>query len=148
MNGPCCINGYRKPRWVLDKENDRMKQAVSRCACNEGLSATGRVFARIGIAVGDYAALKVACDERTTEVAAAEHAEDDEAIAAWAAHASAVEAAKSAERQAAYDKLWAPRRAKGLKECTRCGGSGFYHTYGKCFRCEGSGTDPRKKGGK
>lgn len=26
--------------------------------------------------------------------------------------------------------------------CDRCGGSGFYHTYGECFRCGGSKVDP------
>ena len=26
--------------------------------------------------------------------------------------------------------------------CTRCGGSGVYHTYGACFRCGGNGEDP------
>lgn len=26
--------------------------------------------------------------------------------------------------------------------CTRCGGSGVYHTFGACFRCGGRGADP------
>lgn len=31
----------------------------------------------------------------------------------------------------------------GVFACLRCGGSGIYHTHGKCFRCDGSGVDPR-----
>lgn len=30
----------------------------------------------------------------------------------------------------------------GKLACLRCGGSGEYHTYGRCFRCDGSGIDP------
>lgn len=30
----------------------------------------------------------------------------------------------------------------GKLACLRCGGSGVYHTYGRCFRCNGAGIDP------
>jgi|SRR5215469_12527895 len=32
--------------------------------------------------------------------------------------------------------------ASGRVPCRRCGGYGIYHTYGRCFRCNGSRVDP------
>ena len=144
MTTPCCINGYRAPRWVLDSENDRMKEAVARCNCAAGADAKARVFARLGIAKDDFAALKVACDQRADEVKASDHAEDAEAIAAWAKYAEDTKAARAAEADAEYRKVWAPRYAAGYVECTRCGGTGFVAPYGTCFRCEGHQVDPKK----
>jgi hypothetical protein len=31
----------------------------------------------------------------------------------------------------------------GPHPCTRCGGSGYFHTFGTCYRCHGCGIDPR-----
>lgn len=33
----------------------------------------------------------------------------------------------------------------GAIPCTRCGGSGIFHTYGTCFRCGGQGIDPTER---
>lgn len=41
-------------------------------------------------------------------------------------------------------KLDAPGKV-GAIPCTRCGGSGIFHTYGTCFRCGGQGIDPTER---
>lgn len=30
-------------------------------------------------------------------------------------------------------------------KCTRCGGSGIFHTFGACYRCGGNGWDPKER---
>jgi hypothetical protein len=145
MTAPCCINGYRKPRWVLDKTTDLMKQATARCVCENGKNATTRVFARLGIEAGDFKAMAAKCDADVDAVHAADHAEDDQALAAWASYEDGIAKHAAAERQAAHDKVWLPRYAAGYTECTRCGGTGYVAPYGTCFRCEGRQVDPIKQ---
>lgn len=140
----CCINGYTFPSWVLDKATDKMKRATRRCRCEAGRKATERVYARLGLQPQDLKGMEAACKTNLEAVQASDHAEDEEALAAWDALAQEIAKANAAAQEAAYAEVWAPRYAAGYTECTRCGGTGFVAPYGTCFRCEGRQVDPKR----
>lgn len=37
--------------------------------------------------------------------------------------------------------------ARAARACSRCGGSGRYGHWGECYRCHGSGVDPKARKG-
>ena len=107
--------------WVTQREAERVSRRKATWGTPECLNCEG--FHNAGGAWWLNQAIYCPCPNGEAE--ALRHSEAREELAA----------AKAAEE------------ARAARACSRCGGSGRYGNWGECYRCNGSGVDPKFRKG-